>query len=209
MTWAPPRAVFVMGGRSMVERKYPDHIWAYDDGAHVMAFDFDNTNGGAVRYVRADLIATLEAQLTEEQRAVEMLVSWAAANNGEPDLLLTDWRTTKHQNEALENGIEELKALVTDQMAQLAERIAEAANIAFDAMFGITGAPIARAVQQKILALSALEATPTVPKMTEEALIAACQATSVNWTLSGEQILRLYRQVSALTAALSGKESGQ
>lgn len=36
------------------------------------------------------------------------------------------------------------------------EALREAANIAFDEMFAVTGAPVARAVQQKILALASL-----------------------------------------------------
>lgn len=40
------------------------------------------------------------------------------------------------------------------------EALREAANIAFDEMFKVTGAPVARAVQQKILALAALSVAP-------------------------------------------------
>lgn len=40
---------------------------------------------------------------------------------------------------------------------RVVEALREAANIAFDEMFAVTGAPVARAVQQKILALSAQE----------------------------------------------------
>lgn len=40
------------------------------------------------------------------------------------------------------------------------EALREAANIAFDEMFKVTGAPVARAVQQKILALAALSRPP-------------------------------------------------
>lgn len=39
----------------MTKTKPPERIWAYDDGAHVLAFDFPTTIGGAVEYVRADI----------------------------------------------------------------------------------------------------------------------------------------------------------
>nr|DAH84828.1 MAG TPA: hypothetical protein [Caudoviricetes sp.] len=53
----------------MVEHTHPEHIWAYDDGADVMAFDWDNASGGAVKYVRADVA---ERQLSEAvERAVK------------------------------------------------------------------------------------------------------------------------------------------
>lgn len=74
----------------MVERTHPEHIWAYDDGADVMAFDWDNASGGAVKYVRADVaeakegagdeyienlrtaIASLQRQLSEAVERAEM-----------------------------------------------------------------------------------------------------------------------------------------
>lgn len=42
----------------MSENNSPELIWAYDDGAYVMAFDFETTIGGAVKYRRADLPPT-------------------------------------------------------------------------------------------------------------------------------------------------------
>lgn len=35
-------------------RNIPEHIWAYDDGAHIMAFEYETDLGGAKRYVLDD-----------------------------------------------------------------------------------------------------------------------------------------------------------
>lgn len=42
----------------MTKQEMPDRIWAYDDGANVMAFDFETTIGRAVEYRRSDLPPT-------------------------------------------------------------------------------------------------------------------------------------------------------
>lgn len=40
----------------------PERIWAYNDGAHIMAFEYETTIGGAVEFIRSDLHAELLAE---------------------------------------------------------------------------------------------------------------------------------------------------
>lgn len=47
----------------MIKRTPPDRIWAYDDGAHILAFDYETTLGGAIEYVCVDEFDALKAEV--------------------------------------------------------------------------------------------------------------------------------------------------
>lgn len=64
---------------SAKDEAHPDRIWAYDDGAHIMAFDWPNSAGGAVEYIRSDLARTEASAEAFASAAVSKLLADACA----------------------------------------------------------------------------------------------------------------------------------
>ena len=64
----------------------PREIWAYDDGAFIMAFDYETNTGGATRYVRANAIPLADAIAIPEIAALvekgRMLIAARSAFDG-------------------------------------------------------------------------------------------------------------------------------
>lgn len=77
----------------------PERIWAYDDGAHIMAFDFETDVGGAVGYIRADIA---ERELAEAKNHVAELELERARFVAELDAVTLE-RDANH-NLAVANG---------------------------------------------------------------------------------------------------------
>lgn len=64
----------------------PERIWAYDDGAHILAFEYETNIGGAAAYVREDLHKAEVERLTRERDA--LVEAGLKCCNGTPNLNL-------------------------------------------------------------------------------------------------------------------------